>query len=71
MMNVQKRKRIPYGVSSYAEMVRKNCYFIDKTEYIEKLEMVQNPARHACPLHLFAPEALRQVTFLLDVGPLL
>ena len=42
-MSSKKQKRIPYGVSNYAEMVRKNCYFIDKTEYIEKLELVQNP----------------------------
>jgi len=42
MMNVQKRKRIPYGVSSYAEMIQENCYFIDKTEYIDKLSRVKN-----------------------------
>ena len=42
-MSAQKRKRIPYGVSSYAEMVEENYYFIDKTKYIEKLEMVKNP----------------------------
>ena len=27
----------------YVEKMRKNCYFIDKSEYIEMLEMVQNP----------------------------
>jgi len=58
MMNVQKRKRIPYGVSNYAEMVHENYYFIDKTEYIDKLSRVKNAMGHACPLHLFAPEAL-------------
>ena len=42
-MSTQQPKRIPYGVSSYAKMVRKNCYFVDKTEYIDKLEMVENP----------------------------
>ena len=43
MMSIQEPKRIPYGVSSYAEMVHKNCYFIDKTEYIQKLSRVNNP----------------------------
>ena len=42
-MNPQERKRIPYGVSNYAEMIHKNCYFIDKTEYIDTLSRVQNP----------------------------
>lgn len=28
---------------NYAELVRKNCYFIDKTKYIMELENVQNP----------------------------
>ena len=41
-MKYRSRKRIPYGVSNYAEMVRENCYFIDKTEYIEKLSQVKN-----------------------------
>ena len=42
-MNPQERKRIPYGVSNYAEMIDENCYFIDKTEYIHKLSRVKNP----------------------------
>ncbi len=41
-MSTQERKRIPYGVSNYAEMVEENYYFIDKTEYIYKLSRVKN-----------------------------
>jgi hypothetical protein len=32
-------KNIPYGVSSYKKIVRKNCYYVDKTQYIPKLEL--------------------------------
>jgi len=31
-------KKIPYGISDYKELVEKNCYYIDKTMYLEKLE---------------------------------
>ncbi|MCB0064427.1 MAG: AAA family ATPase, partial [Caldilineaceae bacterium] len=37
------KKRIIYGESNYAALVRKNGYFVDKTEYIAKLESVSNP----------------------------
>ncbi|MFN8491834.1 MAG: AAA family ATPase [Caldilineaceae bacterium] len=36
-------KRVPYGVANYAEVVRDNGYFIDKTAFIAKLEAVKNP----------------------------
>ncbi|MFN8495371.1 MAG: AAA family ATPase [Caldilineaceae bacterium] len=36
-------KLIPYGVANYAEMVRDNHYFVDKTQYIARLERVKNP----------------------------
>lgn len=36
-------KRILYAEADYEAMVRKNGYFVDKTPYIEKLEMVNNP----------------------------
>ena len=32
------KQRIPYGIMNYAELVRKNGYFIDKTKYIMELE---------------------------------
>jgi len=34
------KKRISYGVADYEELVRDNAYFVDKTHYIEKLELV-------------------------------
>ncbi|HLC15605.1 MAG TPA: AAA family ATPase [Thermodesulfovibrionia bacterium] len=37
------KKRILYGVADYEELVRDNGYFVDKTHYIEKLELVKNP----------------------------
>ncbi|MBF0242048.1 MAG: AAA family ATPase [Desulfamplus sp.] len=37
------KKRILYGNANYEEIVSKNGYFVDKTAYIEKLEMVENP----------------------------
>ena len=37
------KKRIPYGVINYAELIEENNYFVDKTNYIEKLESVKNP----------------------------
>ncbi len=37
------KKRILYGSANYEEIVQDNGYFVDKTEYIEKLEKVKNP----------------------------
>ncbi len=37
------KKRILYGVANYEEIVREHGYFVDKTEYIEKLEAIKNP----------------------------
>jgi hypothetical protein len=28
---------------NFAELIEKNSYFVDKTQYIEKLEKYQNP----------------------------
>ncbi|MCP4708657.1 MAG: AAA family ATPase, partial [Planctomycetes bacterium] len=36
-------KQIPYGIANYEELIEDNCYFIDKTAYIEKLERIKNP----------------------------
>jgi hypothetical protein len=36
-------KQIPYGTANYVELVEKNCYFVDKTPYIETLEQISNP----------------------------
>ncbi len=35
-------KMLPNGVSNYEELVKYNCYYVDKTEYIEKLENLSN-----------------------------
>ena len=37
------KKRVLYSEANYAAIVRKNGYFVDKTEYLEKLETVTNP----------------------------
>ncbi len=35
--------KIPYGIANYAELVRKQCYFVDKSRYIALLEQIENP----------------------------
>lgn len=37
------KKTIPYGRTNYIDLIRQNCYFVDKTSYIAKLEPVANP----------------------------
>ena len=37
------KKRVPYGIMNYAELVRKQCYWVDKTPYLAQLETVDNP----------------------------
>ncbi len=36
-------KQIPYGIADYEEFLERDCYFVDKTPYIELLERVSNP----------------------------
>ena len=36
-------KRVIYGESNYAALIRENGYFVDKTQYIAQLELVKNP----------------------------
>ncbi len=31
-------KEIPYGKNNFKELIEKNCYYVDKTMYLEKLE---------------------------------
>ena len=31
-------KRIPYGVSDFVDIIKRNQYYVDKTMYIPKLE---------------------------------
>ena len=35
-------KEIPYGISDYEKLVNDNCYYVDKTKYIELLEIPAN-----------------------------
>ncbi|MCP4112811.1 MAG: AAA family ATPase [Desulfobacteraceae bacterium] len=37
------KKRILYANANYEEIVSDNGYFVDKTHYIEKLELIENP----------------------------
>lgn len=37
------KKRILYGNANYEEIVNDNGYFVDKTQYIERLEQLKNP----------------------------
>ena len=37
-MNDAKMKRIPYGLTNYERMVQRNCYYVDKTMYLETIE---------------------------------
>ncbi|MDM8544084.1 AAA family ATPase [Desulfococcaceae bacterium HSG7] len=37
------KKRILYANANYEDIVNKNGYFVDKTEYIRKLEYIENP----------------------------
>ncbi|MDX8394086.1 MAG: AAA family ATPase [Mariprofundales bacterium] len=37
------KKRVLYSVANYAEIVRENGYFVDKTDYLAKLETIRNP----------------------------
>ena len=34
--------RIPYGIVDYKNLVEKNCYYVDKTMYLEKLENIND-----------------------------
>ena len=33
-------KKLPYGISNYEKLIENNYYYVDKTEYIEKLENI-------------------------------
>ncbi|HLP45902.1 MAG TPA: AAA family ATPase [Candidatus Deferrimicrobium sp.] len=37
-MSELKIKKIPYGVSNYERIVQNNCYYVDKTMYLETIE---------------------------------
>ena len=35
-------KKLPVGVSKYEKIIEDNCYYVDKTNYIEKIESLDN-----------------------------
>lgn len=37
------KRKIPYGMANYADLIGEKAYFVDKTPYIAKLEQVNNP----------------------------
>ncbi len=37
------KKRIPYAIANFEEIRERNCYFVDKTKYIETLEEYKAP----------------------------
>jgi len=42
-MSNKPKKRILYANANYVGMVSKDGYFVDKTDYIEKLEVIEEP----------------------------
>ena len=32
------RKRIPYGMQNFEDMIERDCYYVDKTPFIEEIE---------------------------------
>ena len=42
-MDVVKVKKLPYGISDYERLVENNYYYVDKTEYIERIENLAEP----------------------------
>ena len=32
------RKRIPYGMQNFEDMIERDCYYVDKTPFIEDIE---------------------------------
>ena len=32
------RKRIPYGMQNFEDVIERDCYYVDKTPFIEKIE---------------------------------
>ncbi len=42
-LNIPIKKRIPYTISNFEEFSNGQYYTVDKTQYIEKLELIKNP----------------------------
>ncbi len=48
-----KRKRIPYGMMNFVDVREDDCYYVDKTRFIEKIE-------NANRFFLHPPEKIRK-----------
>ena len=35
------RKRIPYGMQNFKDVILGDCYYVDKTPFIEDVELVR------------------------------
>ena len=42
MIAMNTRRKVPYGVMNYEELIRE-CHFVDNTAYIRELEQVKTP----------------------------
>ena len=58
------KRRIPYAVANYEEIVRDHYYFVDKTRFIHEIEDYKIPV-------FLRPAPLRQEPVVLDSGVLL
>jgi hypothetical protein len=49
----EKMKPIPYGLANYEQVVNQNCYYVDKTMYLETIENAGNYLFFIRPRRLF------------------
>ena len=42
MMTSAPRKRISYGIMDFTRMKGDNCYYVDKTRFIEEIELANS-----------------------------
>ncbi len=42
-MQTDMKKRLPHGISNYERLIVDNCYYVDRTNFLEKLELIPNP----------------------------
>jgi len=68
-MSEKRIKQIPYGLANYELLVRQNCYYVDKTMYLNSIENVGNylffirPRRFGKSLFLSMMEAYYDVLY--------
>jgi hypothetical protein len=68
-MTDKKIKKIPYGLASYDRLIKKNCYYVDKTMYLGETENAGDylffirPRRFGKSLHASVMEAYYDVYY--------